>query len=69
MSCIEAIHHNKTSGAAFMLEAVKGELSCNRSGMCCLLTKSVMIHSAQTRLWHGSSTGLCRIQRQSGHFR
>ena len=45
MSCIEAIRHKKTSGAAFMqLEAIKGELSCNRSEMCCLLTMSVRLH-------------------------
>ena len=31
--------------------------------------RHVMMHSAQTRLWHGSSTGLCRIQWQSGHFK
>ena len=31
--------------------------------------RHVMIHPAQTRLRHGSSTGLCRIQRQSGHFK
>ena len=45
------------SGAAFMLAAVKGELSWQQEHVVCR-----QCHSAQTRLWHGSSTGLCRIQ-------
>ena len=40
-----------------MLAAVKGELSWQQERVVCR-----QCHSAQTRLWHGSSTGLAEYK-------